>query len=218
MAAGEDHDDQARIGRRLKEIRRELKATLADISARTGVSISALSKIENAQIWPSYDILKRICDGLDIGLEDVVSSAAKSMVSGRKTLTRSGEGDHFTSGQYGYRAHATELSRKGMVPLEMTIHARSIDDFDHWSRHGGEEFVYVLSGRIEVHTEHYAPYQLATGESTYFDSSMKHLFVSVGDDDARILSVSHDPGARQHADHISRFMHPAAREIDAAAE
>ena len=198
------------IGPRLKEIRRTLDRTLAQVSDATGVSISNLSKIENRQISPSFDIMKRICDGLGISIEDLVRPGTKSVVSGRKTTTRKGEGDHFTSGQYDYRAHAAELSRKTMVPLAIQVRARSVDEFDHWSQHRGEEFVYVLSGAIEVHTEHYAPFRLEQGESAYFDSSMRHLYVSVSKDFARVLSVSTDPGTREH---ISRFMNPSTRQV-----
>jgi transcriptional regulator with XRE-family HTH domain len=198
------------IGARLKEIRRTLDRTLSQVSEVTGVSISNLSKIENNQISPSFDIMKRICDGLGVSIEDFVHPGEKNVVSGRKTTTREGEGDHFTSGQYDYRAHASELSRKAMVPLEILVRARSVDEFDHWSQHRGEEFVYVLSGAIEVHTEHYAAFRLERGESAYFDSSMRHLYVSVSKDFARVLSVSTDPGTREH---ISHFMNPSARQV-----
>jgi transcriptional regulator with XRE-family HTH domain len=209
MATMETHGNQ--LGARLKEIRRTLNRTLAEVSQATGVSISNLSKIENHQISPSFDIMKRICDGLGVSIEDFVRPGTKEVVSGRKTTTREGEGDYFTSGQYDYRAHASELSRKAMVPLEIRVRARSVEEFDHWSQHRGEEFVYVLSGAIEIHTEHYAPFRLATGESAYFDSSMRHLYVSVSKEDARVLSVSHDPGSPEH---IAHFMHPAARQVD----
>ena len=209
MASTDLHPNQ--IGARLKEIRRTLDRTLAEVSQTTGVSISNLSKIENNQISPSFDIMKRICDGLGVSIEDFVRPGAKNVVSGRKTTTRRGEGDYFTSGQYDYRAHASELSRKGMVPLEIVVHARSVDEFDHWSQHRGEEFVYVLSGAIEVHTEHYAPFRLERGESAYFDSSMRHLYVTVSKDDAKVLSVSHDPGSPED---ISQFMNSAARQVE----
>lgn len=199
------------IGARLKEVRRSLGRTLADISEATGVSISNLSKIENNQISPSFDIMKRICDGLGLSIEDMVRPGEKSVVSGRKTQTRDGEGDHFTSGQYDYRAHASEISRKAMVPLEIMVRARSVDEFDHWSQHRGEEFVYVLSGAIEIHTEHYSPFRLGRGESAYFDSSMRHLYISVSKEDAHVLSVSHDPGAPERIAHI---MNPSARQVD----
>jgi transcriptional regulator with XRE-family HTH domain len=199
------------IGARLKEIRRTLDRTLAEVSQATGVSISNLSKIENNQISPSFDIMKRICDGLSVSIEDFVRPGTKEVVSGRKTTTRRGEGDHFTSGQYDYRAHASELSRKAMVPLEIVVHARSVEEFDHWSQHRGEEFVYVLSGAIEVHTEHYAPFRLERGESAYFDSSMRHLYVTVSKEDAKVLSVSHDPGSPENITHI---MNSSARQIE----
>jgi transcriptional regulator with XRE-family HTH domain len=199
------------IGTRLREIRRGLDQTLAEVSKATGVSISNLSKIENSQISPSFDIMKRICDGLGVTIEDFVRPGAKSVVSGRKTTTRRDEGDFFTSGQYDYRAHASELSRKAMVPLEILVHARAVDEFDHWSQHRGEEFVYVLDGAIEIHTEHYAPFRLDAGESAYFDSSMRHLYISVSAENARVLSVSHDP--RTPAD-ISHMMNSAVRPVE----
>jgi transcriptional regulator with XRE-family HTH domain len=206
------HSSEAHIGLRLRELRRGLSLTLAEVSARTGVSISALSKIENGQVSPSFDIVKKLCDGLQVSIEDFVRPGEKNAVTGRKTATRLDEGVRFASGQYDYKAHATELSLKAMAPLEMRIRARSVDAFDHWSRHDGEEFAYVLSGEIEVHTEHYAPFRLVAGESAYFDSSMSHLFITIGSEDARVLSVSCDP--KIGAQRIARFMQPGAKPVE----
>lgn len=200
------------IGLRLKDVRQSMGLKLNDLSGMTDVSVSYLSKIENGQVSPSFDIIKRICDGLDVSIEEFVRPGEKSQISGRKTVTRGSEGIDFTSGQYDYKAHGTELSRKGMVPLEMWVRARSIDDFDHWSRHAGEEFVYVLSGAIEIHTEHYAPFRLDAGESAYFDSNMRHLYITVSEADAHVLSVSHDPKAGP-AEEINQFMIPDARPV-----
>jgi transcriptional regulator with XRE-family HTH domain len=201
------------IGQRLKEVRQTQRFKLHDLSEMTGVSVSYLSKIENGQVSPSFDIIKKVCDGLQVSIEDFMRPGEKSQISGRKTVTRRNEGIGFTSGQYDYKAHGTELSRKGMVPLEMRIRARSVDEFDHWSRHAGEEFVYVLSGAIDVHTEHYAPFRLLQGESAYFDSNMEHLYVTTSEEDARVLSVSHDPqtGASER---IGRFMNPGTKRVE----
>src|SRR5256885_1529059 len=84
-------------------------------------SISNPPKIENSQISPSFDIMKRICDGLGVAIEDFVRPGSKEVVSGRKTITRRDEGDQFASAQYDYRAHSSELSRKAMVPLEILV-------------------------------------------------------------------------------------------------
>jgi hypothetical protein len=44
---------------------------------------------------------------------------------------------------------------------------------------------------------------------------MRHLYVSVSKEDARVLSVSHDPGSPEH---IAQFMHPAARQVEPPTE
>ena len=112
----------------------------------TSVSVSNLSKIERGEVSPSFDIIMRICDGVGIPVEQFVKPGPKTGVYGRKTVTRLGEAIPFSSVQYDYLAHSSELSYKNMVPLEMRVRARSKEEFDHWSQHDGEEFVYVIAG------------------------------------------------------------------------
>jgi uncharacterized cupin superfamily protein len=71
----------------------------------------------------------------------------------------------------------------------MVIKSRELEDITRWSSHEGEEFVYVLAGTIELHTELYAPALLKKGDSAYFDSSMAHAFLNRGRNDAEILSI-----------------------------
>jgi transcriptional regulator with XRE-family HTH domain len=181
------------VGERLKRLRQERELTLADVSRQTGVSTSTLSKIENVQVSPSFDVIMRISEGLGITLEDFIRPGRKTEVSGRKAITRAEDGVYISSGQYDYRAHATDIAHKHMIPLEMRVRARKAAEFEHWSQHPGEEYVFVLAGEIEVHTEHYAPFKLKTGESAYFDSSMRHVYVTIGRNDARVLSITYDP-------------------------
>jgi mannose-6-phosphate isomerase-like protein (cupin superfamily) len=56
--------------------------------------------------------------------------------------------------------------------------------------HSGEEYVYVLEGRIKVHTEFYDPVELNAGESIYIDSNMGHAYVTAaGCEEATVLAV-----------------------------
>jgi uncharacterized cupin superfamily protein len=77
-----------------------------------------------------------------------------------------------------------------MIPFKTRVVARSFDAFDDWSRHVGEEFVYVLSGEIELFTEFYEPVRLGPGDSWYIDSRMGHRVISVSTEDAQVLWVS----------------------------
>jgi transcriptional regulator with XRE-family HTH domain len=198
------------VGKRLRTLRQELGLTLSDVADRTGVSVSNLSKIERGDVSPSFDIVMRICHGLDVAIEYFVKPGPKSSVTGRKTTTLRGRAIEVSSAQYDYLAHASELSRKAMVPLEMWVRARTVEEFGHWSQHEGEEFIFVIAGSIDVHTDQYAPFTLEAGESSYFDSSMKHIYVSRGDGDAHVLSISFNPEFTSRAA-IESFMNPAVR-------
>ena len=77
-----------------------------------------------------------------------------------------------------------------MMPFHTRVKARSFEEFQDWSRHHGEEFVYVLSGEVELYTEFYEPARLRAGESFYIDSRMGHRVISVSKEDALVLWVS----------------------------
>ena len=77
-----------------------------------------------------------------------------------------------------------------MMPYVSRIKARDQSEFPEWIRHSGEEFLYVLSGDLELHTERYKPLVMHPGDSAYYDSGMGHFCISTGEEDAMILWVS----------------------------
>ena len=65
-----------------------------------------------------------------------------------------------------------------------------MEEFGDLVRHSGEEYIYVIDGRIEVHTEFYDPVVLEEGESIYLDSQMGHAYVVAdGCEEATVLGV-----------------------------
>jgi len=78
----------------------------------------------------------------------------------------------------------------------VTVKARSVAEIARESQHPGEEFVYVIRGRIQLHTEFYEPTLLEEGDSAYYDSSCAHAFVNAGDGEAIVLSVSRDSNGK----------------------
>jgi len=77
-----------------------------------------------------------------------------------------------------------------MLPYHARIRARSFEEFDGWVRHEGEEFLYVLTGRIRLMTEFYEPVEMARGDSANYDAAMGHNIISISQDDATILWVT----------------------------
>ncbi|APE32208.1 transcriptional regulator [Halomonas aestuarii] len=179
-----------RLGERLKEIRLANQWTLEDVSQRTGLARSTLSKIENDQISPTFTAVQKLINGLDIDLPQLLSPPrVKTRTMGRRDLTRRGDGERHPTPTYEHELLSCELAQKRMIPFKTIVRARDFEEFSEWVRHDGEEFLMVLDGAIRLYTEYYEPLTLASGDSIYFDSAMGHALVSVSEDDATVLSV-----------------------------
>lgn|SRR5690554_1404552 len=179
-----------RLGERLREIRLANQWTLEDVSQRTGLARSTLSKIENDQISPTFTAVQKLIGGLGIDLPQLLSPPRQqTRTMGRRDLTRRGDGQLHPTPTYEHELLSCELAQKRMIPFKTIVRARSFDEFSEWVRHDGEEFLMVLEGEILLYTEFYEPLALESGDSIYFDSDMGHALVSVSDADAVVLSV-----------------------------
>ena len=74
-----------------------------------------------------------------------------------------------------------------MLPYRTTVRACAIEEFDGWVCHDSEEFLYVLTGRVRLYSEFYAPLELQRGDSCYYDASMGQNVISQSQEDASIL-------------------------------
>jgi transcriptional regulator with XRE-family HTH domain len=184
---------KSRLGEALREARQQRGWTLADLSKRTGFSISSLSKVENDQLSFSYDKLIRLSEGLGTDVSQLFAPPQSAIPPGalttRRSVNRYGEGELVTTSNYDYRYLSTDVTHKKLIPILVDLRARTLAEFGELVRHSGEEFVYVLAGEIEVHTEHYAPILLAAGESAYLDSTMRHGYLAKGNGPWRMLAI-----------------------------
>ncbi|TDO13817.1 MULTISPECIES: helix-turn-helix domain-containing protein [Halomonas] len=179
-----------RLGERLKEHRLAQQWTLEDVSQRTGLARSTLSKIENDQISPTFTAVQKLINGLGIDLPQLLSPPkVQPRTTGRRDLTRQGEGQRHPTPTYEHELLSCELAQKRMIPFKTIVRARAFEEFSEWVRHDGEEFLMVLDGEILLYTEYYEPLALTSGDSIYFDSAMGHALISVSEADAVVLSV-----------------------------
>jgi transcriptional regulator with XRE-family HTH domain len=184
------HNARTILGQRVRALRKEQNKTLLDLGAIAGLSKSTLSKIENGTLSVSYDNLLKLAEALAIDVSALFSdkSAGTPVVSnGRRSVTRRNTGEIYENDKYLYEILCADLSPRKMFPIVTTVRAHSISSARDLIRHSGEEFIYVLEGKIEVHCEFYSPISLDPGDGLYFDSAMGHAIRSVGDRDAKIL-------------------------------
>lgn len=178
------------LGARVRDLRKARNWTLEQAAGQAGLARSTLSKIENGQMSPTYDALKKLATGLEISVPQLFTPPTAGQINGRMSVTKSGEGAAKATTTYEHELLADSLRKKQMLPYRARIRARRMEEFDGWVRHDGEEFLYVLTGVIKLYTEFYEPIEMRRGDSAYYDATMGHNVVSVSPEDATILWVT----------------------------
>lgn len=176
------------LAQKIKQLRKQSGFTLQQLSQKSGISVSTLSKIEKGQLSPTYEKIVALAHGFGIHVAELFYEERHSTPNGRLAVTCAGDTLVHSTEQYDYRPLCSELTRKQFVPLLTTVKARDIKAFPALLQHEGEEFIYVLSGEITIHTDFYQPVTLFPGDSCYFDSTMNHACVA-GEEEAQILWV-----------------------------
>lgn len=187
--------DKPTLGALLRGLRKRKGWTVKEMSNRSGIPFSTLSKVEAGRLTLGYDKLQQLSHCLQIRMSELFAegeqgSEASSSLTARRSLGRLDRAMRVNTGNYDYHYLCTELRRKRMIPIIIHVRAKTLEQFDGLVRHQGEEFTYVLRGRVVVHTEHYHPVLLEEGESIYLDSSMGHAYMAAeGCDEAIVLGV-----------------------------
>lgn len=187
MKTGES--DGIELGVRVRGLRNRAGLTIKQVAERAGISPSAISKIENNLLSPTYDNIIRLAQGLGVDISELFSSARKQAPHGRRSLTRAGQGDYIRTRAYTLEMLCSDLTAKRMQPMKARLRAHEAREFGTLVAHAGEEVVLVLKGRVTLLTEFYAPVTLEEGDSVYFDSTMGHALLSAGVEDAEIFWV-----------------------------
>src|ERR1700761_5287622 len=162
------HEDAPNLGASLRQLRSKRRMSIAEVSAATGIAKSTLSRVENDQLSLTYSKLLQLCRGLQIDIAELFASEARAEVllpSARRTFTPKGEGQPVIVGSQAYNYLCTELAGKKMTPMTGLIRSRSLEESNGLLKHEGEEFTYVLEGRMILHTEFYQPLTLDVGGS-----------------------------------------------------
>ena len=178
-------DDQA-IGRNIRAARHHQGISLADLAQGAELTKGALSKIENGATSPPISTLMRIADALEVAIG---SFFEQPETPPRVTVTRKDDGRIITRDGtqfgYAYEALALEMPRKLAEPFVLTIQP---DDPPGEFRHGGDEFLYMIQGRMDVTIGDVA-YRVSPGDSIYFDPQISHSFKVLGKKPAKFLCL-----------------------------
>lgn len=182
------------LGTLLRGLRDREGWTLKQMSEKSGIPVSTLSKVEHDRLTLTYDKLQQLSQRLGMRMSELFAeesaAATPQAVTARRSLGEIERAVRVETPNYDYYYLHTELRGKRMIPVITKIRAKTAEQFGDLVRHAGEEYIYVLKGRIVVNTEFYDPVILEEGQSIYIDSSMGHAYVAAeGCEEAEVLGV-----------------------------
>ncbi len=195
MPAREDESHELKdlkLGYKLKELRDKFRLTIQDLAARTGLDPEMLSHMESGELVPPVATLLKLAKTFQVGLayffEDQPSGITISLTrkADRKRLEKR---PHHMSGEVTYIYETLENRKpdKHMEPFLVEFPTMPTEDMVFVS-HEGEEFVYLMEGRLEFRTPDRVEI-LEPGDSLYFDSEVSHSFRCVGEGTAKAVIV-----------------------------
>ncbi len=187
--AGPDDGDIAaaleRVGPRLRAVRERRAATLSDVSAASGVSVSTLSRLESGSRKPTLELLLRLARAHDVPLEELISGPATEDPRVQGQPVRSGA-----------RTFLPLTRRPGGVQAFKLIIGPEDAPGDQRS-HEGYEWMYVLNGRLRLLLGE-LDLVMGAGEAAEFDTHTPHWFGSAGDRPVELLVLFGPQGERMH--------------------
>jgi mannose-6-phosphate isomerase-like protein (cupin superfamily) len=175
------------IARRLKKIREENELTLEWAAAALEVSPQELASYESGEEDIPVSFLYMAAKKYGVELSEVLTGEEpRDQVY---TLVRKGEGISVERQKaYTYQSLCAEFAHKKIEPLLVSIEAKPDDEPLHYNTHLGQEFHYVLSGRLEVMLEDESII-LEPGDSLMSKSEHRHALRALNEETAQVLVV-----------------------------
>lgn len=177
------------LGDRIRKAREVHNLTIQELSNRTKIDAATLKRVEENKMIPPLGALVKLGKALETGMSYLISPGVDQPVTlvradqRKKTSHRLGKSSE--SYGYFYESLAPEKANRSMEPFIVTL---TPSEKVQPSSHDGQEFLFVMEGRMMAQVGTQREY-LNPGDAIYYDSSEPHFVKCVGDKEAKILAV-----------------------------
>lgn len=172
------------IGGKIKKVRVEKNLPLDRIANETGFSVAYLKEVETGKAIPPVGAILQIARALEIDSASLLKEPESKLEKRIMAHTKRTE-------NYAYTTLTPGAENKHLKAFRVVIEAQQehhgVDYF-----HEGEEFDYVLSGKVQVTVGDHVN-TLGTGDCLHFNSGIPHKLRSISDERAELLVVIYTP-------------------------
>lgn len=183
-------DKDIKVGERIKDLREYKGLSLKELADKTGFSTAYLSQIENHLISPPLGAIISIAISMEIEIGKFFKQSGEAPYTivrkdKRQTTSRVASKEGVRYG-YSYESLAPDKINRKMEPFIVTLEPTSKKGVPY--KHDGEEFLFVLEGKVEIQLGEYKDI-LEPGDSIYYDSTISHRVSCMDDNPAKIIAV-----------------------------
>ena len=172
------------IGQKIKKVRTAKKVTLDRLANDTGFSTEYIKEIESGQTMPPVGALLQLARALEVDSSFLLKEQESKLSARIKAYTK-------RTDNYAYETLTPGAENKHLKAFRVSIPAGQ----DHKGvgyQHEGEEFDYVINGKIEVIVGDHVN-KLGPGDSLHFNSGIRHMLRNIGKEDAELIVVIFNP-------------------------
>ncbi len=173
------------IGKKLQKLRKEKKLTFKNLGNETGLKPQFISQIEKGDVIPPVSVILQLSRALGI------DSSILLNVERGKLVKQSDEDYIKRTKDYSYKVLTPEARDKHLKAFRIFIDPQSEHKGVSY-QHMGEEFIYVLEGKIEVMVGENKNI-LSSGECLHFNSSIVHKLQNISANHAELLVILYTP-------------------------
>lgn len=172
------------LGTRIRELRKEKRLTLVEISKKTGVAQATLSRIETGSMIGTVESHQKIADVIGVSLAELYA-ATDPRISKTEHLKQDEERKvtHHTKNVH-VELLTQESSKKKITPLLISLQPEA-ETSSEKNDHGVEKFIFVVEGEVKV-VVNKEEFHLKPSETLYFEASLAHHIIN-GKKAARLL-------------------------------
>lgn len=177
-------DELAQVGPRLRAARVAKGWTLERLARAASISASTLSRLEAGKRQASLELLLPLTRQLGIAIDELIVPTTADP----RVRRQSWESDGMT---------VHPLSPESSPVSTYKIRYRPAPPAHTLRSHDGYEWLYVLSGRIRLQLAE-QELVLHKAEAAEFDTHTPHAVTALGPEDAEVISIFNEAGARFH--------------------
>ncbi len=170
------------LGERIRQMRKKQNIDLETLAEKLGQPVDFLQQIEEGKTSPPVGALIQISRALSMESGELLSE-------GRRQERRKGYRKRTKA--YKYKTLTPEAEDNHLWAYQVTLDPKQEHERVEY-KHEGEEFVYVLEGRVEIRVGD-EKHILRKGSSLHFNSAAPHTLTNLSKTEAKLIVVVYAP-------------------------